>query len=123
MRVRLVSPHSLLQLPHASTLDSTRAFLGMVGNLREFSVIWEEKELGVTLKSAADVPGSRIGGGRGALPGCDGAATSAPVVFSVSVRIIRPSACSFYSTHLRLLASVYSGCPDLRWSYLRRNWS
>ncbi|CAM9836871.1 unnamed protein product, partial [Sphacelaria rigidula] len=70
-------------LPHVSTLDSTRAFLGMVGNLREFSVIWESKELGVTLKSAADVAGGRIGGSSGVMPSGDASTSGSPVVSSV----------------------------------------
>ncbi|CAM9969232.1 unnamed protein product [Pylaiella littoralis] len=73
---------TLLQLPHVSTLDSTRAFLGMVGNLREFSVSWDGKELGVKLKRASEVAGGKLGsvaGGGG--PNGDGGAP--PVITSV----------------------------------------
>lgn len=59
----------------------------MVGNLREFSVIWEAEELGATLKSAADVAGGRIGGGSGMVPAGNGSTMGAPVVFSVLVRM------------------------------------
>ena len=67
-----------------STLDSTRAFLGMVGNLREFSVPWDGKELGVTLKRAAEVAGGRLaaGGGSAGQHGCAGAP---PIITSVKV--------------------------------------
>lgn len=96
--VRFITFASLLlsnsrQLPHVSTLDSTRAFLGMVGNLREFSVIWEPKELGVTLKSAADVAGGRIGGGSGVMPAGDASTSGSPVVFSVQVRKMNTLRC------------------------------
>lgn len=67
-----------------STLDSTRAFLGMVGNLREFSVPWEGKELGVTLKRASEVAGGRLAAGGGTPNGCAGAP---PVITSVKVRV------------------------------------
>lgn len=77
------------QLPHVSTLDSTRAFLGMVGNLREFSVVWEQKELGAVLKCAADVAGGRIGGGSGASAAGGDGVIGPPVVFSVLVRHTR----------------------------------
>lgn len=63
-----------------STLDSTRAFLGMVGNLREFSVVWEGKELGAILKRASDISGGTASGGMA--PGGGG---GPPVVASVSV--------------------------------------
>eukprot|EP00752_Nemacystus_decipiens_P009877 g8812.t1 len=73
---------TLLQLPHVSTLDSTRAFLGMVGNLREFSVPWDGKELGVTLKRASEVAGGILAGAGGSA-GESGRAGAPPVITSV----------------------------------------
>lgn len=66
------------------TLDSTRAFLGMVGNLREFSVLWEGKELGATLKRAAEVAGGRLVAG-GGIASPDECAGGPPVITSVKV--------------------------------------
>ncbi|CAN0068260.1 unnamed protein product, partial [Discosporangium mesarthrocarpum] len=40
---------SLLQLPHASVLDSTKAFLGMVGGVVELSVCWDLDGLRLSL--------------------------------------------------------------------------
>ncbi|CAM9535389.1 unnamed protein product, partial [Hapterophycus canaliculatus] len=74
---------TLLQLPHVSTLDSTRAFLGMVGNLREFSVAWEGKELGVKLKRASEVAGGTLGVGGAGVAGPNGDAGAPPVITAV----------------------------------------
>lgn len=52
----------------------------MVGNLREFSVVWEGKELGAILKRASDAAGGTASGG--SIPGGGG---GPPVVASVSV--------------------------------------
>lgn len=56
----------------------------MVGNLREFSVAWEGKELGATLKRASDVAGGKLGGGRAAGAGDAGVP---PVITAVLVRL------------------------------------
>ncbi|CAB1102637.1 unnamed protein product [Ectocarpus sp. CCAP 1310/34] len=74
---------TLLQLPHVSTLDSTRAFLGMVGNLREFSVSWEGKELGAKLKRASEVAGGKLGVGGAGSAGPNGDGGAPPVITSV----------------------------------------
>ncbi|CAN0151889.1 unnamed protein product [Ectocarpus sp. 6 AP-2014] len=74
---------TLLQLPHVSTLDSTRAFLGMVGNLREFSVSWEGKELGAKLKRASEVAGGKLGVGGAGSTGPNGDGGAPPVITAV----------------------------------------
>ncbi|CAM9827642.1 unnamed protein product, partial [Ectocarpus sp. 13 AM-2016] len=74
---------TLLQLPHVSTLDSTRAFLGMVGNLREFSVSWEGKELGAKLRRASEVAGGKLGVGGAGSAGPNGGGGAPPVITSV----------------------------------------
>lgn len=57
----------------------------MVGNLREFSVVWEGKELGVKLKRASEVAGGRLGvGGEGT--STRGGVEAPPVIVSVQVR-------------------------------------
>ncbi|CAM9654820.1 unnamed protein product [Choristocarpus tenellus] len=53
--------HTLLQVPHVGALDSTNAFLGMVGSLREVSVAWTQKTLGVTLEASVPPGTSSVG--------------------------------------------------------------
>lgn len=57
----------------------------MVGNLREFSVAWEGKELGVTLKRASEVAGGMLGVGAGAAAGPNGDGGAPPVIVAVVV--------------------------------------
>lgn len=57
----------------------------MVGNLREFSVAWEGKELGVKLKRASEVAGGKLGIGGGVGGGPNGDAGAPPVIVAVLV--------------------------------------
>lgn len=58
----------------------------MVGNLREFSVSWEGKELGAKLKRASEVAGGKLGVGGAGSAGPNGDGGAPPVITSVLVR-------------------------------------
>ncbi|CAM9243746.1 unnamed protein product, partial [Phaeothamnion confervicola] len=50
----------LLPLPHVGDLDTTRAFLGILGNTREYSVVFKRQKLGLVLQPSPRLAGPPV---------------------------------------------------------------